>query len=129
MIEKSSKHSPSPHLDVARKAVEESEATLDEWLTPLVMCSDPTRLRILVAIHAAPEANVTELAEAARITPNATTQALRRLEDSGLVLPRRDGRHRRWSLTDPRIHELLHLVSAPHTELHPEHKTFPENHY
>ena len=30
-------------------------------------------------------------------------------------------RHRRWRLTDRRIHELLHHVAAPHSDLHPDH--------
>ncbi|SLM89079.1 ArsR-family protein transcriptional regulator [Brevibacterium yomogidense] len=109
------------HRDVAVSAVEALEEGIDGWTRAFAVCSDPTRLRLLVALHSAPEAAVSELAEAVGSTPNAVTQALRRLEDAGVAVPRRDGRHRRWRLIDDRIHQLLHHASAPHSSLHPEH--------
>lgn len=109
------------HRDVAVSAVEQLEEGLEEWTRAFAISADPTRLRLLVALHSAPEATVSELAEAVGSTPNAVTQALRRLEDAHVAVPRRDGRHRRWRLIDDRIHQLLHHVSAPHSSLHPEH--------
>lgn len=117
----------SVHGDVARSAVRHSREDLERWLTALAVCADRTRLTLLVALHAAPDASVTQLAEAVGLGPNAVTQALRRLEEAGVAEPRRDGRYRRWRLTDPTVHALLHEIRAPHSTLHPEHST-PELH-
>lgn len=109
------------HAEITREAVRQLEPQLDAWTSALTLCADPTRLRILVALHAAPEATVSQLSEATGATPNTVTQALRRLDDAGVAAVRQDGRHRRWRLTDQRIHHLLHHISAPHSPLHPSH--------
>lgn len=109
------------HGIIADAAVARMEPEVDQWTTAFAVCADPTRLKLLIALHAAPEATVTELAAAVDSTPNAVTQALRKLYDAGITEPRSHGRHRRWRLTDRRIHELLHHVAAPHSDLHPDH--------
>ncbi|OAV62462.1 hypothetical protein A6F49_06500 [Enteractinococcus helveticum] len=109
------------HGMIAEAAVARMEPEVDQWTTAFAVCADPTRLKLLIALHAAPEATVTELAAAVDSTPNAVTQALRKLYDAGITEPRTQGRHRRWRLIDRRIHELLHHVAAPHSDLHPEH--------
>ncbi|NWN87641.1 MAG: methyltransferase domain-containing protein [Micrococcaceae bacterium] len=109
------------HGQIADEAVTHLEPELDFWTHAFAVCADPTRLKLLIALHAAPEATVSQLAEAVDSTPNAVTQALRKLHEAGVAEPRTHGRHRRWRLTDPRIHELLHHVAAPHSELHPDH--------
>lgn len=109
------------HRDIADAAVESLEPELAHWERAFTICADPTRLKLLVAMHAAPEASVSDLAHAVGTSANAVTQALRKLEDAGVAVPRRDGRHRRWRLVDPMVHDLLHHVAAPHSPLHPEH--------
>lgn len=109
------------HRDIADAAVESLEPELAHWERAFAICADPTRLKLLVAMHAAPEASVSDLADAVGISANAVTQALRKLEDAGIAAPRRDGRHRRWRLVDATVHDLLHHVAAPHSPLHPEH--------
>lgn len=114
----------SGHGRIAATSVARLEPDLDEWTHAFSICADATRLRLLTALHAAPEATVTELSEAIGHSPNAVTQALRRLQDAGIARSRRDGRHSRWRLVDDRVHRLLHHLSAPHSPLHPEH-TYP----
>lgn len=109
------------HGVIADAAVANMGPTLDEWTNAFAVCADPTRLKLLIALHAAPEATVSELATAVESTPNTVTQALRKLHDAGITEPRTHGRHRRWRLIDPRIHGLLHHLAAPHSDLHPDH--------
>lgn len=109
------------HAAIAEEAVAHLEPELDFWTNAFAVCADPTRLKLLIALHAAPEATVSQLAGAIDVTPNTVTQALRKLHEAGVAEPRTHGRHRRWRLTDQRIHELLHHVAAPHSDLHPDH--------
>lgn len=109
------------HASIAEAAVARMDPRLDLWTNAFAVCADPTRLKLLIALHAAPEATVSQLATAVESTPNAVTQALRKLNDAGVVEPRTHGRNRRWRLIDTRIHELLHHVAAPHSQLHPDH--------
>ncbi len=83
--------------------------------------SDPVRLRLLYAIHAAPGQTVAELAEAVGIRPNNATKALRQLTEAGLVRSEPQGRSRHFELADQTAHDLLHRLGAPHSELHPPH--------
>ena len=109
------------HGVIADAAVANMVPSLHEWTNAFAVCADPTRLKLLIALHAAPEATVSELAAAVASTPNAVTQALRKLNEAGITASRTHGRNRRWRLTDPRIHNLLHHLAAPHSDLHPEH--------
>lgn len=113
--------SSTDHGQIAEEAIGHLEPDLDFWTEAFAVCADPTRLKLLIALHAAPEATVSQLATAVESTPNAVTQALRKLHEAGIAEPRTQGRHRRWRLTDRRIHELLHHVAAPHSQLHPDH--------
>jgi len=116
MVDDSTEHSA-----IAEEAVASIDPRLDLWTKAFTICADPTRLKLLVALHAAPEATVSQLATAVESTANAVTQALRKMHDDDIVEPRAHGRHRRWRLTERRIHQLLHHVAAPHSHLHPEH--------
>jgi len=107
--------------EVARRAVDRSDQTLPGVLERLAAFSDPNRLRLLIAIHAAPGSSVGALADATGMTANAVTQSLARLREHGLVERRRDGRLSRWTLSDAAAHELLHHLGAPHSALHPPH--------
>lgn len=107
--------------EVAASAVEHSRAALTEWVSTFELFADPTRLKILVAVHAAPEASVSDLAAATGISANTVTQALTTLQRAEVVSSRKDGRFRRWRLTDEAAHQVLHHMNAPHTPLHPHH--------
>jgi len=108
--------------DIAREALSQSESDRPRLVERLAAFSDPTRLDLLIAIHAAPDAPVKQLAAATGLTPNTVSQALVALRDAGLVRSRRDGRLSRWQLSDDAAHDLLHHLGAPHTRLHPPHE-------
>lgn len=106
---------------VARWALDAAQPALPGLLERLAAFSDPTRLELLIAIHAAPGSPVKTLAAATNLTPNTVTQSLATLRDTGLVNNARDGRLSRWYLSDTAAHELLHHLGTPHTDLHPRH--------
>ena len=111
---------PPPRRELAREAV--SAAHVEEWAELFGALADPNRLRILLAVHRAPGINVTDLAAATGMTDNATSHALNALRLRSLVVVKRDGRERLWSLRSDEVHELLHRVGAMHSPLHPEHE-------
>jgi DNA-binding transcriptional ArsR family regulator len=106
---------------VARQAVGRANPELPDLVERLSAFSDPTRLRLLIAIHAAPGSPVKDLAAATGLTPNTVSQALVSLRTAGLVQRRQDGRLARWTLSDVAAHQLLHHLGAPHSTLHPPH--------
>lgn len=106
---------------VARAAVQDARDALPDLVGRLAAFSDPTRLQLLIAIHAAPGSPVKSLAVATGLPPNTVTQALVSLRRSGLVDRTRDGRLSRWTVTDTAAHDLLHHLGAPHSTLHPPH--------
>jgi ArsR family transcriptional regulator, lead/cadmium/zinc/bismuth-responsive transcriptional repressor len=106
---------------IAREAVDEAHGNLTDLVERLAAFSDPTRLQLLIAVHAAPGSPVKDLAAATGLAPNTVTQALVSLRRSGLVDRTRDGRLSRWTLTDAAAHQLLHHLGAPHSRLHPPH--------
>jgi DNA-binding transcriptional ArsR family regulator len=106
---------------VAREAVGSANAELGDVVERLSAFSDPTRLRLLIAIHAAPGAPVKDLAAATGLAANTVTQALVSLRAAGLVERTRDGRLARWTVSDAAAHQLLHHLGAPHSSLHPPH--------
>lgn len=107
--------------EIAATAISTSSASISEWVGTFELFADPTRMKILVAIHAAPEASVSEIATATGISPNTVTQALATLQTAEIVSCRKDGRYRRWRLSDDAAHQVLHHIDAPHTALHPHH--------
>jgi DNA-binding transcriptional ArsR family regulator len=108
-------------LTMARDALEHTVDDVTEWAELFSALADPNRLRILLAVHRAPDINVTDLAAATGMTDNATSHALNALRMRGLVEVRRSGRERLWRLRSEDVHELLHRVGATHSPLHPEH--------
>lgn len=107
---------------IAAGAVAAAQAAIPQWIDVFSLCADATRMKILVALHAAPDASVGQLAAAAGLSPNTVTQALATLHKAAIVEVRRDGRYRRWRLVHPGVHQLLHQMDAPHSQLHPEHE-------
>lgn len=105
----------------SKEALSRAEDDLPALVDRLAAFSDPTRLGLLIAIHAAPDSPVKVLAAATGLTPNTVSQALVALRDAGLVENTRDGRLSRWRLSDAAAHDLLHHLGAPHSALHPPH--------
>ncbi|GAA1052477.1 MULTISPECIES: ArsR/SmtB family transcription factor [Dietzia] len=92
---------------------------LTDWAERFELLGDPTRLGLLAHMHHVGPgvATVSDLAEAAGITRNAASQALRILRDRGWVRAARDaddGRVVRYSLADDTVHRILHLMGARH---------------
>lgn len=107
--------------EIGAEAVRRSSPELSGWIDTFELFSDPTRMKLLIAVHAAPDASVGELAAATGMATNTVTQALITLRTAGVVSVRKDGRFRRWTLTDDAAHQVLHHMNAPHSSLHPEH--------
>ena len=89
---------------------------ISAWADRFRMLGDPTRLRLLSAMHQAGPgtASVGDLASAAGISDTAASQALRTLRLQGWVQHDRDGRTVRYTLTDPTVHSLLHAMGDDH---------------
>lgn len=102
--------------DQQRSAADAAEPL--DWVGTFGLLSDPTRMKLLLAIHARPDSAVFELAEETGLPSNTVTQALRTLHHAGVVSVRREGRFRRWTLVMEQAHQLLHHISDPK---HPDH--------
>jgi DNA-binding transcriptional ArsR family regulator len=74
------------------------------------LLSDPGRVRLLIALRAAEELYVRDLAAASGMGESATSHALRLLRAAGVVKARRVGRHVGYSLTDEHIRTLLDVA-------------------
>ncbi len=94
----------------------EPKIDIGAWADRFRLLGDPTRLRLLAAMHHAgpAKASVGELAAMAGITDVAASQALRTLRLQGWVQDERDGRTVRYTLVDTTVHSLLHLMGAEH---------------
>jgi DNA-binding transcriptional ArsR family regulator len=75
--------------------------------------ADPTRLKMLLCMKAAGPISVSDLAVAADLNDDTTSQALRHLRASGTVSTERDGRVIRYQIADPVIDRLLDQTVAP----------------
>jgi ArsR family transcriptional regulator, lead/cadmium/zinc/bismuth-responsive transcriptional repressor len=91
--------------------------TMQAWVTRFALLADPTRLTLLLCIHAAEEICVSDLALAAGLKDTTTSQALRLLRAQGLVTARRSGRVVRYRLADETVHALLHEVAGQHARI------------
>jgi len=71
------------------------------------LIGDPARANILTALMAGKALTATELAAEAGVTPQTTSGHLSKLEQSGLVLMRKQGRHRYFALTGDDVAQVL----------------------
>ncbi|UQE77076.1 helix-turn-helix domain-containing protein [Gordonia sp. PP30] len=84
---------------------------VEHWAARFALLSDPTRLALLIEMHALPDSSVSELAARVGITENAASQSLRALRDQGWALADRDGRTMRYRMRpDAVVHRILHDV-------------------
>jgi ArsR family transcriptional regulator, lead/cadmium/zinc/bismuth-responsive transcriptional repressor len=80
------------------------------WAARFAVLADPGRLTLLLSIHAAGPISVTDLSVATGMSDTAVSQALRLLRAHDMVIAERAGRVVRYRLTDPVVHEFLHVV-------------------
>lgn len=100
-------------VERARAAAQDGPDAIRRWALRFDLLSDPNRLRLLLAVHAAPEICVSDLAAATGMSDTSVSQALRQPRSHGWVSTRRSGRLVRYALDDPVVHDLLHLLSGP----------------
>lgn len=86
------------------------DSVLDEAARRFSLLGDPTRLRIVSALHDVGEATVQDLAEAADTSIANASQHLGRLYLGGIVKRRRVGRTVRYWIADPTIEALCQIV-------------------
>ena len=90
-------------------------SSMHAWVSRFALLADPTRLTLLLCIHAAGEICVSDLAAAAGLKDTTTSQALRLLRAQGLVSAHRTGRVVHYRLADDTVHALLHeIVGTSH---------------
>ena len=83
---------------------------VEEVARRFALLADPTRLRILDALLDRDDITVSELASTVGEAPPNVSQHLSRLLAADVVGRRRDGRTVRYSVADPTIRPLCHLV-------------------
>lgn len=99
-------------------AIEASLVDLDtaaELASLFRLLGDPTRVRILMALHDAEELCVCDLAAVVGTSETKVSQGLRLLRTAGVVRNRREGRNIHYRLDDDHVRTLL-TVSAEHLE-------------
>ncbi|AKK04323.1 ArsR/SmtB family transcription factor [Corynebacterium epidermidicanis] len=88
----------------------------DEWSPIFKLLGDPSRLRLLLAMHYCGPANATvsELAELTSLRTATASAALKHMEANGVVAAVRSGREVRYRLISAPVHELLHHLGGTH---------------
>ena len=93
-------------VERARAALPE-EGLLQRAALLLKALSDPTRMRLLLALRAAGELCVCDLALLARVSVSAVSHQLRLLRQARLVAFRREGKQVYYRLADQHVEALL----------------------
>ena len=88
------------------------EALLEEVARRFALLGDPTRLRLLRALHEEGELSVGRLAAVTGVARVNASQHLNRLALAGLVARRRDGTTVHYRVSDPTVDALCELVCA-----------------
>ncbi|MES4889227.1 metalloregulator ArsR/SmtB family transcription factor [Streptomyces sp. NPDC096012] len=83
------------------------------WAHRFSLLSDPGRLSLLLALHAAGPIAVTDLALATGMRDTAVSQALRLLRTAGIVEGQKHGRVVRYRLVDGPVRALLSHCGPP----------------
>ena len=76
------------------------------------LAGDPARANILTALLDGRAMTATELAYAARVTPQTTSAHLAKLTEAGLITATPSGRHRYFRLASPRVAQMLESIVA-----------------
>jgi DNA-binding transcriptional ArsR family regulator len=88
------------------------EFIVDEAARRFALLGDPTRLRVVSAVHRRGEACVSDLAADCGTSVSNTSQHLQRLLLGGIVRKRRQGRLVLYRLADDSIESLCTIVCA-----------------
>ena len=92
------------------------EDVLEEAARRFSLLGDPTRLRVVNALHKAGELSVGDIAAAADASAPNVSQHLYRLLAGGVVRRRREGRTILYSIADKTIEDLCSIVCASVSE-------------
>jgi DNA-binding transcriptional ArsR family regulator len=76
------------------------------------LAGDPARANILTALLDGRSMTATELAYAARVTPQTTSAHLAKLTEAGLITATPSGRHRYFRLASSRVAQMLESIVA-----------------
>jgi DNA-binding transcriptional ArsR family regulator len=76
------------------------------------LAGDPARANILTALLDGRAMTATELAYAARVTPQTTSAHLGKLVEAGLITATPSGRHRYFRLSSPKVAQMLESIVA-----------------
>ncbi len=76
------------------------------------LAGDPARANILTALLDGRAMTASELAYAARVTPQTTSAHLAKLTEAGLITATPSGRHRYFRLASPRVAQMLESIVA-----------------
>ena len=76
------------------------------------LAGDPARANILTALLDGRAMTATELAYAARVTPQTTSAHLGKLTEAGLITATPQGRHRYFRLASPKVAQMLESIVA-----------------
>jgi DNA-binding transcriptional ArsR family regulator len=86
------------------------------------LVGEPARATMLSALLDGRALTATELAQAARVTPQTASTHLAKLAEAGLVARMRDGRYRYFRLASPRVAEMLEGIMAVALENRPRYR-------
>jgi DNA-binding transcriptional ArsR family regulator len=86
------------------------------------LVGEPARAAMLSALLDGRALTASELAFAARVTPQTASTHLAKLTEAGLLLPIRDGRHRYFRLASPKVEEMLDGIVAVALENRPRYR-------
>jgi len=86
------------------------------------LVGEPARATMLSALLDGRALTATELAYAARVTPQTASTHLAKLAEAGLVAPIRDGRYRYFRLASPRVAQMLDGIMAVALENRPRYR-------
>jgi DNA-binding transcriptional ArsR family regulator len=74
------------------------------------LLGDPARANMLTALMSGRALTAAELAQEAGVTPQTASSHLAKLESGQIVVPRKQGRHRYFTLSGPDIVEALEVL-------------------
>ncbi len=86
------------------------------------LVGEPARATMLSALVDGRAFTATELAYAARVTPQTASTHLAKLTEAGLITPIRDGRYRYFRLASPKVAQMLDGIMAVALEHRPRYR-------
>src|SRR5438874_1869795 len=86
------------------------------------LVGEPARATMVSALLDGRALTATELAYAARVTPQTASTHLAKLTAAGLLAPVKDGRHRYFRLASPRVVQMLDAIMGVALEHRPRYR-------